>query len=128
MSPMRTALFDLAQRRLAWVEQRQSVLARNVANASTPGFQPRDLSSFATTLNQTSLSGPTRTQPNHLGPQGAGPYAERTDRPRARSPDGNAVAMEEQLTKVADTETAQATAITIYRKYMTMFGMALGKV
>ena len=39
MSPLRTPLFDLARKRLAWTEQRQSVLARNIANASTPGFQ-----------------------------------------------------------------------------------------
>lgn len=129
MNPMRTPLFDLAQRRLAWAEQRQSVLARNIANASTPGFQARDLPSFADALGRQHLSEPRRTQPNHLaGPHGGGPHPERTDRPRARAPDGNTIAMDEQLSKVADTETAQSTVTAIYRKYMTLFGMALGKV
>lgn len=129
MIPSRVALFDLARHRLAWAEQRQSVLARNVANASTPGYQARDLPSFVEALARRSNGEPVRTQPRHLpGPRGIGPHPERPQTPRARAPDGNAVAMDEQLTRVADTETVQSTVTAIYRKYMTMFGMALGKV
>ena len=130
MNPMRTPLFDLAHSRLAWVEQRQTLLTRNVANASTPGFQPRDVPKFADTLTRSAKASiPAQTQPNHLAPPNAhGPYTERPVRARIRAPDGNAVTMEEQLAKVADTDTTQATVTTIYRKYMTLFGMALGKV
>lgn len=129
MNPMRPPLFDLARQRLLWAEQRQTVLARNIANASTPGFQPRDLPSFADAMGRKNLSEPRRTQPLHLPrPQNSGPHAEKPVRPRAKSPDGNAVAMDEQLTKVADTDTAQNTTTSIYRKYMTMFSIALGKV
>jgi flagellar basal-body rod protein FlgB len=129
MNEMRPPLFDLARQRLLWAEQRQTVLARNIANASTPGFQPRDLPSFAEAMGRKNLSEPRRTQPNHLPrPQGSGLHAEQAVRPRARSPDGNAVAMDEQLMKVADTDTAQNTTTSIYRKYMTMFSIALGKV
>jgi len=120
---MRPPLFDLARQRLLWAEQRQTVLARNIANASTPGFQPRDLPSFAEAMGRKNLSEPRRTQP-----KGSGLHAEQAVRPRAKSPDGNAVAMDEQLTKVADTDTAQNTTTSIYRKYMTMFSIALGKV
>lgn len=128
MNPTRINLFELAQQRLLWAEQRQSVLARNIANASTPGFQPRDVPNFADTLGRQNLSEPRRTQPNHLpSPQGSGNLAERPVRPHARSPDGNAVAMDEQLSKVADTEGAQSTVTAIYRKYVTMFGLALGR-
>lgn len=130
MNPLRPPLFDLARQRLTWAEQRQSVLARNIANASTPGFQPRDLPTFKEALARGHLSEPRRTQPNHLAPRanGDGPHPARPIRPNARSPDGNGVAMDEQLMKVADTETTQGTVTAIYRKYVAMFGIALGKV
>ena len=126
MDPTRIGLFDLAERRLAWIEQRQGVLARNIANASTPGFRPSDLPPFQTTLSRLGTMEPARTQSGHLqGTQGALKAA--TSRPQARAPDGNAVAMEEQLTKVADTQTTQALVTTIYRKYVGMFNLALGR-
>ncbi|HUB43399.1 MAG TPA: flagellar basal body protein, partial [Acetobacteraceae bacterium] len=49
MDPTQIGLFSLAERRLAWADQRQAVLAQNIANAATPNFQPSDLPSFAST-------------------------------------------------------------------------------
>ena len=40
------ALFGLVKKRLAWLAQRQEVLARNIANSDTPGYKPRDLKAF----------------------------------------------------------------------------------
>ena len=40
------ALFGLVKKRLAWLAQRQEVLAKNIANADTPGYKPRDLKAF----------------------------------------------------------------------------------
>ena len=51
MDPTRIGLFDLAEKRLTWTAQRQSVLATNIANANTPGFQARDIQSFANVLS-----------------------------------------------------------------------------
>ena len=34
-------VFDLAEQRLAWLDQRQRMLAQNVANANTPGTSRR---------------------------------------------------------------------------------------
>ena len=41
--------------------------------------------------------------------------------------DGNAVALDEQLQKVAETDTAHQLALNLYRKYATMFRTALGR-
>ena len=49
------------------------------------------------------------------------------DPPKARGLDGNAVALDQQLTKVADTETTQSLVTSIWKKYMGMFNMALGR-
>ena len=127
MDPRHIGLFDLAERRLAWADRRQAVLAENIANANTPGYKPHDLRSFAATLDNTNVVAPVRTQPNHLAGTAAMAPNEVVDRPHAQSPDGNAIALDEQLVKVAETDTAHALVTTIYRKYLGMFSMALGR-
>jgi flagellar basal-body rod protein FlgB len=127
MEQTHIGLFDLARDRLAWAERRQAVLAQNIANASTPGFRPRDVVPFADTLAHASVAEPRRTQPNHLIGTQAAEGQTILQQPKSRAPDGNAVSLDEQLTKVADTETAQALTTTIYQKYMALFAMALGK-
>jgi len=127
MDPTRIGLFDLAERRLAWAEHRQALLAQNIANASLPGYQPRDVQPFARALQRTAAGAPARTQPGHLaGTAGAASPSDVALQPKARSPDGNAVALDEQLTKVADTETTQSMVTAIYKKYLGLFSLAIG--
>ncbi len=126
MDPTRIGIFDLAQKRMAWASQRQAVLARNIANANTPRFQPSDVPDFAKTLSRSAGVEPVRTQPNHLNGTDTG-SARVGARRHTHAPDGNGVALDQQLTKVADTETTQSLTTTIYKKYMGLFGIALGK-
>lgn len=128
MDPTRIGVFDLAERRLAWAERRQAVLARNIANATTPAFQAQDLTPFAKTLGRTTPAEPVRTQPQHLsGTQGGALQPAQNTRPHARAPDGNSVSLDEQLIKVADTENAQSLTTAVYKRYMNMFSLALGR-
>ncbi len=119
-------LFDLAEKRLAWVDQRQTLLAQNIANANTPGYQAKDVTPFAQTLAEMAPD-LARTNARHL----AGPASKlRNDlhqRPHEKAIDGNAVSMDEQLTKVADTEGTQALVENLYRKYMGLFRTSIGK-
>ena len=125
MDPTDIGLFRLAERKLAWAGQRQQVLAQNVANASTPGYQARDVGPFAQALAGSAASLAV-TDPSHMQPSpAAGPL--RHVRPRERAPDGNAVSLEEQLTKVADTASTQEMVANLYRKYHAMFRTALGR-
>ena len=127
MGPTENALFAVAERRLAWAEQRQALLAQNIANASRPGYQPRDMPSFSSVLSGQPAAEPAQTQPGHLrGTSGGAFQADPINQPTARSPDGNSVSIDEQLTKVADTETTQSMVTAIYKKYMSLFGLALG--
>jgi flagellar basal-body rod protein FlgB len=128
MDPTKIGLFDMAEKRLVWTAQRQSVLAGNIANANTPAYQARDIDSFASVLAGQGGVEPTRTQPGHLaGTLPSGLASVTKDPPKARALDGNSVALDEQLTKVADTETTQALVTTVWKKYMGMFSMALGR-
>lgn len=127
MDPTRISLFDLAESRLAWADRRQAVLAQNVANADTPGWRPRDVAPFATVLADAADIGLARTDAGHLAGTVdpdllAGPAA----RPTGTEPDGNAVSLDQQLTKVADTETTQSLVTAIYTTYLGLFRTALG--
>lgn len=125
--PLDIGLFRLAERRLAWVGMRQQLLAQNVANASTPGFQPRDLPPFAAALAHAQPSATmARTSPSHLAGTDSAQHS-RQVRPREHAMDGNGVSMEEQLIKVADTAGAQELVANLYRKYHGMFRTALGR-
>ena len=81
---------------------------------------------FGKTLSRTTGIEPARTQPMHLGGTGS-TGAHTPGRKQVHTPDGNGVALDQQLTKVADTETAQALTTTIYKKYMGLFSIALSK-
>lgn len=127
MDVSQIGLFSLADKRLAWLDRRQELLAQNVANADTPGWRPRDLSSFAETLSAASGPGPVRTQPNHLPGTRAALPPDSAARPSERAPDGNAVSMQEQLMKVATTESSQELVTNLYAKYLGFFRLALGR-
>ena len=119
-------LFDLAERRLAWIDRRQGLLAQNIANANTPGYQSKDLLPFAQTLAR-AMPELATTNPLHLNGSADAGGAVSRERPTERAPDGNAVSLEDQLTKVADTENAQALVSNLYKKYLGLFHTVLGK-
>ena len=117
--------FQVAEKRLAWVDQRQKVLAQNVANADTPGWKARDIGAFAKQLERTG-AGLVRTDPMHLRPIGpAGGTAQPVKGERA--PDGNSVSLDEQLAAIADTESAHGLTSDLYRKYLSFFRLAIGR-
>jgi flagellar basal-body rod protein FlgB len=122
---MATDLFALAESRLTWIGQRQNVLAQNIANADTPDYQARDVTPFEKLLRVQPLTA-VATNPAHL--QGNVWQAALTRTvPSGRSADGNAVEIEDELTKVAQDETDQALVSNLWKTYMGFYLSALGK-
>jgi flagellar basal-body rod protein FlgB len=123
-------IFNLLQQKMSWLNDRQSVLARNVANSSTPGFVPLDLreKDFAKALSATSGGELAMTNARHIsGRSSVGGSFKATASPDSQSsPDGNAVVLEEQMMKVAETQMAYAEASGVYKKMMSMWRTALG--
>jgi flagellar basal-body rod protein FlgB len=126
MDPSRIPLFNLADRRLSWIGQRQQVLSQNIANADTPGWRTHDLKPFAEHLSRGSGLAPTRTDSGHLAPT-RNPAGAGKVQTGERAPDGNAVALDVELAKVADTESAHSLVTGIYQKYLAMFRTAAGR-
>lgn len=126
MDPTDIGLFRLAERRLSWVDQRQALLAQNVANANTPNYHARDLPPFAATLAGAEAGGLDRTNPAHLAGTTPLPSAHR-ERGTGKSPDGNTVTLEKELAKVADTSSTQELVSNLYHKYQGLFRTVLGR-
>jgi len=60
-------ILSMLRTRMQWHQERQLVLAENVANAETPRYRARDLvpPNFASTLQRVSVA-MTRTDPGHM--------------------------------------------------------------
>lgn len=123
----------LAERRIAWADRRQEVLAQNIANADTPGYAARDIPSFRRVLAASARAADApqdlaRTSSAHLpAPGGPGPRARKDRLVAERSPDGNGVSLDEQALKVADTDSAHALAMGLHRKFLGFVRIALGR-
>ncbi|MFN8983799.1 MAG: flagellar basal body rod protein FlgB [Alphaproteobacteria bacterium] len=129
MDPTKTGPIALSEQRLRWLEARQRVLAQNIANADTPNYRPSDMQPFAKVLSgKLSERQMVVTNANHL--QGTRNQDGRTLKERIsanRDPSGNAVSLEREALRVADTDSAHATALSVRRRYMSMFMTALGR-
>lgn len=129
MDPTKTGPIALSEQRLRWAEARQRVLAQNIANADTPNYRPSDMQPFAKVLSgKLTERQLVTTNANHL--QAPRHQDGRTIKERAsanRDMSGNAVSLEREALRVADTDTAHATALSVRRRYMTMFMTALGR-
>mgnify|MGYP003576071376 CR=1 FL=1 len=115
--------------RLNWLDQRQRVIAENVANSDTPGYVGRDLNqpaNFAEAMRSGGRLSMTRTSAMHIAP--AGQAAARFDTVKAPDSettlDGNAVVVEEQMLKMAESRMAYDAAIGFYQKSMMMLRTA----
>ncbi len=118
----------LAERRLHWLDRRQSVLAQNIANADTPGYRPRDLTPFQRELAGQMRLAMARTQPGHDAGNAASRLNARAERDAAEvAPDGNAVSLDREAMRVAETDTAHQLAMAVHRSFMGMFRATLGK-
>lgn len=123
-------LISAIQQKMSWLNDRQAILARNIANSSTPGFVPKDLkeNDFASALSGAMQPGLLRTNSMHIQPRSmlSGSHQAIESPDSQSSPDGNAVVVEEQMLKVADTQINYAQAASLYKKMTGMWRMALG--
>ncbi|MEO8113135.1 MAG: flagellar basal body rod protein FlgB [Phenylobacterium sp.] len=126
-------LFAMLRSRMGYLSQRQQVIAENVANASTPGYVPKDLKSFdfqAQVSQARTATMPTVTQPGHMLPPGAGTGARsgfksiKTRDFSETTLDGNSVVLEEEMMKMTDARMNYEAAIGFYQKSLNLLRMA----
>ena len=124
-------LFAMLRTRMQWHQERQRLLAENVANADTPNFRPRDLAplQFDRALPQLASISLARTETGHLSSVDgasaqfavarAGGYEIR--------PAGNAVNLEDEMIKVAANQMDYQAATTLYTRSLGLIKAAIGK-
>ena len=142
-------LMSMLKDRLGYLNERQKVIAENVANSDTPGYVPSDLQPFTVSTAPTGSSGsaPTLamapvavalTNPAHLSGSdgsdasgssaaagGAAPWkAEATPDSETRL-DGNQVVLEEEMMKMNDARMNYNAAIGFYEQSMSMIQTAI---
>jgi flagellar basal-body rod protein FlgB len=126
-------LFRAISKRMAWLGERQQVLAQNVSNADTPGYVARDLKplSFRDMVAGAGMPRPGMAATSGKHFSGGGVQRAVFDvRPAAaaeRTPSGNRVDMEREMMKVGETASEHRLAATLYRKHMAMIRAALGR-
>jgi len=125
-------LMSMLKSRLGYLSQRQSVVAQNVANASTPGFTPKDLSGFSYSSKPSmSTYGVQQSQTNagHMAPRSGEAQSSSAWRAQAAPDsettlDGNQVVLEEQMIKMTEARMQYDAAVSFYQKSMNLLRMA----
>ncbi|WP_282120922.1 FlgB family protein [Ruegeria atlantica] len=108
--------------------QRQSVIARNMANADTPGYQPRDIEAFQKAFESSGREvAMTATRAGHLnGVGGPKPWAEIEATPSG-DPNGNGVSVEEEMLKGVEVKRQHDRALAIYKSSMNILRSSVGR-
>ena len=114
-------VLELATNATQWLSRRQSIIAGNVANASTPGYRAKDLPEFAPILDGAEVT-MAATNPAHMGASGVLASSGRTI--EAASPEetisGNTVDVENEMMKLGQTARAHTFDLNIKRSINQM--------
>ncbi len=145
MTTQNLTLLNAMVQKMDWVEERQKIIAQNIANADTPEYRPQDLTPLnfktmladvgtKTSLNSTvsapALSGLATTDNAHLSLGGAtataaGAHKHEQKAPYEVAPAGNAVVLEEQVLKMNENYTEHRFITNLYQKNIDMLKLAL---
>jgi flagellar basal-body rod protein FlgB len=125
-------IFSMLRTKMQWHQERQRVLADNVANADTPNFRPSDLAPVkfdGKTPAATGAVALTRTNAGHIAGPSAGSTAFATERRGFQEvrPAGNAVALEDQMLKVAANQMDYQAATSLYGRSLGLIKTAIGR-
>jgi flagellar basal-body rod protein FlgB len=117
----------MARAMAAQAGARLGIIARNVAQADTPGYKAMDLPDFATSYQATPVDAMRATRPGHLA--SAGKMMEPIAEPSGgeASPDGNTVSLAREMVKSVDARQQHEMALAIYRNSSEIVSASLGR-
>ena len=101
---------------------RQHAIARNIANADTPGYQARDAVPFAEYFQRL-----RDTRANGGLPRSSEAFIRPAAAPASRSPDGNTVALEHEMMRGVEARQQHELALGIYSMARDMLRSSIGR-
>ena len=121
-------LFKVAGAMAEHAGSRQAVVARNVANADTPGYQAMRMPSFQEVYAKDSVGGMRTTRDGHLG----GGVDARLSTAALVSgsepaPNGNSVSLEDEMLSAVAVGREHNRALAIYRHGLTVLRATVGQ-
>jgi flagellar basal-body rod protein FlgB len=124
-------LFQALTDKMRWHQERQGVLAENVANADTPGYIQRDLEAFQfdTDLKSVATLTTSATSPNHISVTSGGrnaPFGADSS-PFEVTPSGNGVTLEDEMMRVAGNDMDYQAVTALYTRSVRILKVALGR-
>lgn len=123
-----SGLLDLFTEKMSYLNQKQAVLAENVANADTPGYKQLDVKafSFGDAMRQANV-GMTVTDPRHIVPASIAGVNAQTFKSKdvETLPSGNSVDIEGQMMEVSKTSGDYQAVASLYHKWAGLFKIAI---
>ncbi|GGG67552.1 flagellar basal body rod protein FlgB [Salipiger pallidus] len=115
------SLFQLASQRMTWLGARQSVISENIANADTPHYRAREVSSFGEMVEGSTRpqQGMALTNMRHIPGSTSAPDGVRISEDAdawESAIGGNNVVLEQQTIKSSEVAGSYRLAADLYRK------------
>lgn len=106
---------------------RMGVTARNIANADTPGYKARDVTTFAESYRASGAVPALKTsRPGHIAGF-SGTASEVVLVAAGGAPNGNSVSLEREMVKLTESRQQHDMALSIYRSSSNAIKTALGR-
>ncbi|MGK2286234.1 flagellar basal body rod protein FlgB [Pedomonas sp. V897] len=134
------ALFQAMTGKMRELQAKQEVIAENIANADTPGYEARELverdfsdvlSKVSTPSGAPSVAKPRIAMPAAMKALGSPAAVNSNSRVSRDSfevkPNGNTVVLEDQLLSLANVQMEYTALTNLYRKQAGLLKTALGK-
>jgi flagellar basal-body rod protein FlgB len=124
----RLDMFQMASGLARHAAARQAVVARNIANADTPGYRAQDIADFRTTWRQPDMQ--DRGGPRYLNARDLHSRGLRLvpiDAGGAADPNGNSVNLETEMLRGIEAQRAHSRALRIYGSALGILRTSLGR-
>ena len=117
------SVFDYANQNMKYLQEKQRVVAVNIANSTTPGYLAQDVEKPDFGSELSSRLAMKTTNSKHLNGIGGANFTNKVYTPKPTTPltiDGNGVVIEEQLNEAAKASGEYNRISTIYNTYRNM--------
>lgn len=121
-------ILNTASAMVAHASERHAVIARNIANADTPGYRTQDLKDFTDSYREMTSSGLRATRDDHAFAAHRGlDLSVQTVLDTPVAPNGNSVSLEHEMIRMAENRHQHELALSVYKTSMSILRTSLGR-